>query len=154
MATKDQQVRHVVEGLALGVLAQNVEAVTSAKTPLELAFNAAWRCWPGSSEFPSIAGTKAGNLFWIGLGKSDRRVGARVAWFANGPWLQPHVILDGWSVEDCLEIHADERASAAASGHWAVSTCSTSRPINCLVLACSSGSVPQVASYSAPSPGG
>ncbi|NIH86022.1 hypothetical protein [Amycolatopsis granulosa] len=113
MATKDQQVRHVVEGMALGVLAQNVEAVTSAKPPLELAFNAAWRRWPIRSAFPNIAGAEAGNLFWIGLGKSERRVGARAGWSASGPWLRPYVMLDGWNVEDCLETHADERASAA-----------------------------------------
>lgn len=113
MATKDQQVRHVVEGLALGVLAQNVEAVTSAKMPLELAFDAAWRRWAANSAFPSLAGADAGNLFWIGLGKSERRVGARAAWGATGPWLRPYVMLDGWNAEDCLDIHADERASAA-----------------------------------------
>lgn len=37
--TKDQQLKAVVIGMALGVLAQGVDAVTSAKMSLEFAFN-------------------------------------------------------------------------------------------------------------------
>nr|WTA65703.1 hypothetical protein OHB51_24780 [Micromonospora sp. NBC_00855] len=51
MSTKDQQVKHVVEGMALGVLAQDVEAVSSAKLNLELAFNHAWRRWAPATRF-------------------------------------------------------------------------------------------------------
>ena len=62
--SKDQQVKHVVEGLALGVLAQDVEAVTSAKMELEFAFNSAWRKWSRASEFPNIGSHDPGNVFW------------------------------------------------------------------------------------------
>jgi hypothetical protein len=112
--SKDQQVKHVVEGLALGVLAQDVEAVTSAKMELEFAFNSAWRKWSRASEFPNIGGHDPGNVFWIGMGRSETRRGVGAAW-ARGQWSKPYILRDGWSVADCLDLHADERASA---GDW------------------------------------
>lgn len=108
--TKDQQVRHVVEGLALGVLANQIEAVTSGKMAQEFAFNYAWRRWPQTSNFPSIGGHDPGNLIWIGIGKSERRRGARAAW-TRDRWSWPYVTMDNWTVQDCLDLHADERAS-------------------------------------------
>lgn len=110
MATKDQQVKHVVEGMALGVLAQGVTAVTSAKMQFEFAFNHAWRTWTRASHFPSITGHDPGNQFWIGVGKSERRNGVRAAW-ERGQWSEPYILLEGWSVDDCLEVLADGRAS-------------------------------------------
>lgn len=110
MASKDQQVKHVVEGLALGVLGQGVEAVPSGKMDLEFAFNHAWRRWERASEFPSIGGSDPGNLFWIGVGKSEGRQAVRAAW-KRGQWAEPYVTLHGWTVDECLDLHADERAS-------------------------------------------
>lgn len=112
MATKDQQVKHVVEGLALGVLGQGVEAVTSAKMAFELAFEHAWRRWARASMFPSFkAAHDPGNLFWIGVGRSERRQVVRAAWRC-GRWAEPYIVLEGWTVDECLELHADDRASA------------------------------------------
>lgn len=108
--TKDQQIKHVVEGLALGVLAQGVEAVTSTKMEFEFAFNQAWRSWARAADFPGIAGHDPGNLFWIGVGKSERRQGVRAAW-NRGRWAEPFISLEGWTFADCLDLHADERAS-------------------------------------------
>lgn len=113
MATKDQQVKHVVEGLALGVLANGVEAVTSAKLELEFAFNHAWHGWSRAGEFPSIAGPGPGNLFWIGLAKSEGRRGISAAW-RSGRWAEPYIVYEDWTVEECLDLHADDRASAAS----------------------------------------
>lgn len=45
METKDQQIKHIVIGMALGVLAQDVIAVRSNKMSFEFAFNYAWRNW-------------------------------------------------------------------------------------------------------------
>lgn len=110
MATKDQQIKHVVEGVALGVLAQGVEAVTSAKLTLELGFAQAWRGWSRAGRFPSVGRGDAGNLFWIGLAKSERRQSVRAGW-STGRWAEPYVLYDGWTVDECLDLHADERAS-------------------------------------------
>lgn len=105
---------HLVEGAALAVLATGVEAITSGKVALELNFNAVWRRWAQAAVFPSIAGHDPGNLFWFGVGKSARRRGVRAAWRDNGPWLEPYIALAGdWGVEECLEMHADERVSVA-----------------------------------------
>lgn len=69
--SKDQQVKVVVVGMALGVLAQGVEAVTSKKMALEFAFNYAWRRWSQSTRFPRIGGHNPGSMFWIGPWQCD-----------------------------------------------------------------------------------
>jgi hypothetical protein len=46
----------------------------------------------------------------IGVGKSEGRRGARAAW-RSGRWAEPYVTLDGWTFDECLDLHADERAS-------------------------------------------
>ena len=100
-----------MEGVALDVLAQGVTAVTSAKMEFELAFNHAWRNWSRAAHFPSITGFDPGNQFWIGVGKSEGRRGARAA-RQRGRWSEPYVLLNEWTVDECIECHADERASA------------------------------------------
>lgn len=102
--TKDQQLRHVVEGMALAVLARGVDAVSSNKIGLELAFNHAWRQWPCAKKFPSIGGHDPGNLFWIGVGKSERRRSSRARWQVER-WATPYVALDMWTVDECLDLH-------------------------------------------------
>lgn len=108
--TKDQQVKHVVEGMALGVLAQGVTAVTSSKMALEFAFNFAWRRWSLASEFPSIAGNDPGNLFWIGMGKSEGRRGACAAWNED-EWAVPYIRHE-WAVDEALDHHASREVAA------------------------------------------
>ncbi|MEV4704534.1 hypothetical protein [Actinoplanes sp. NPDC049316] len=111
MESKDQQIRHVVEGVALGVLAQGVDAVSSSKMDLEFAFNHAWRRWSRAAEFPSIGrAPDPGNLFWIGVGKAEGRQVVRAAW-QRAQWTEPYITLEGWTVDECLDLHADERAS-------------------------------------------
>ncbi|WP_127817682.1 hypothetical protein [Microbacterium sp. CPCC 204701] len=109
--TKDQQVKKVVTGMALGVLAQGVDAVTGGKMALEFAFNFAWRRWPQADEFPIIRGHDLGNLFWIGMGKSERRQGVVAAW-ESGQWAAPYVAYPGWSADEALDLHADSDVSA------------------------------------------
>jgi hypothetical protein len=111
METKDQQVKHIVIGVALGVLAQGISAVTSNKMAFEFAFDHAWQNWSQAKGFPSVKGHEPGNLFWIGVAKSERRQGVCAAW-RTGRWSEPYVSYQGWTVEECLDLHADERASA------------------------------------------
>lgn len=101
-ATKDQQVKRVVEGLALGVLANDVVAVTSAKLELEFALAHAWRSWDRASAFPSLTGVYVPNWLWIGMGKSERRQMTTAAW-ARGQWSEPYVSMDSWTVDECLD---------------------------------------------------
>jgi len=111
METKDQQIKHVVAGVALGTLANNVVAVTSAKMTFEFAFTHAWNRWSRASKFPSIAGHDPGNMFWIGVGRSLRRTAVSAAW-EQDKWSRPVITLGDWIVGECLDLHADERASA------------------------------------------
>ena len=117
-STKDQQVKTVVIGTALGVLAQGVDAVPSGKMSLEFAFNHAWWEWPQARHFEKIGGPSRGtrrhdpgNLFWIGLRKSEARMGACAAW-ESGTWCVPYITDEGWSVEEALDHHADADVTA------------------------------------------
>jgi hypothetical protein len=112
MESKDQQIKHVVEGMALGVLAQGIKAVTSQKMTFEFAFDTAWSDWSPARHFPSINGHDPGNQFWLGVQKSERRRGARAAWDC-GRWSEPYVKLQDWTAAECLDLHGDNRASAA-----------------------------------------
>ena len=109
--SKDQQVKEVVIGMALGVLAQGVEAVTSDKMALEFAFNHAWRRWSKARQFASIRGPNPGNLFWIGVGKSERRQGACAAW-ERDRWSAPYIAYEDWTVDEALDLHADGDVTA------------------------------------------
>lgn len=112
VANKDQQVKHVVVGVALGVLAQGVDGITSAKVEFELGFAQAWREWPRASRFPSIGRGNAGNLFWLGVQRSSGRQVVCAAWSVQR-WAEPHILYEDWSADECLDLHADECASAA-----------------------------------------
>lgn len=108
--SKDQQVKEVVEAVALAVLQLGVRAVTSNKMSLEFAFNHAWRRWGCTRLFPSIKGHDPGNQFWIGVGRSERRRGAFAAW-ETGAWAQPYVKIASWTAEEALRAHASEEIS-------------------------------------------
>lgn len=111
VATKDQQVKHVVEGLALGVLALDVAAVTSNKAKLESAFTFAWNRWERAIEFPSLAGVRAANYIWIGMGRSEARQGTKAYW-ASDRWSWPVLRPGHWTLEERLDDHEDPRALA------------------------------------------
>lgn len=112
--TKDQQLAHVAEGLALGVLACDVEAVTASKFDLELALAHCWREWSRAGRFPSIgASYKTDNALWLAINRSHRRRGSKVAWEQEGPWLYPTLQMEALDLDDCLDLHSDSRASAA-----------------------------------------
>jgi hypothetical protein len=118
MSQKDQQVKTVTEGLAVGVLAQGVEAVTSRRQTFQFAFDAAWRDWAPAGRFPSIAGTFPSDHIVVGLARSEGRRFTTTAWRHSGPWYEP-VRCEGyetWTVEDCLEHISDGQVTSAE--HW------------------------------------
>ncbi len=114
MATADQQLKHVTDGLALGVLAAKVGAVRGGKIPIEFGFAQAWRSWDRASSFPSIGKQLAQNVIWRGMRKSGGRRGTFAAWHMH-QWVEPYLLYEDSSIEDCLDIHQDDRAS---SGDW------------------------------------
>jgi hypothetical protein len=115
--TRDQQIRKVAAGVALGVLARDVNAVTGSKPALEFAFNHAWRRWAQADRFPSIKGHDPGNMFWIELGRSERRQGGYAAW-SSERWTMPYVKIKSWSLEDALESHARSADDGVSVDEW------------------------------------
>ncbi|SDC04190.1 hypothetical protein SAMN05216418_1470 [Microbacterium enclense] len=115
--TKDQQVRKVVAGLALGVLANGVGGVTSGKTALEFAFHHAWDQWGWASRFPAIGGHDPGNMFWIGMGRSASRQGGYGAW-ESGRMVVPYVKITSWTVDEALEAHAESDTDGVPTEAW------------------------------------
>jgi hypothetical protein len=82
--TKVQQVREVVDGMGLGLIALGADRVSSSKLDLEFAFSHAWR-WSRANDYPSIGRAhKPDNEFWIGVGKSERRLACDVTWIQVG----------------------------------------------------------------------
>ena len=105
MATKEQQVREVVEGLGLGLVALGVSRVTSSKIDLEFAFSHAWGRWDHADEYPSIGrAPKPDNVFWIGVAKSERRKGAAVVWWMGVREYEIGVALDGWTPDEVARL--------------------------------------------------
>lgn len=110
MSSKDQQTKRVVAGVALGVLARGVSSVTSNKMTFEFAFNRAWRSWSGARDYPNIRGHDPGNLFWLGVQRSARRKGVYAYWDCDR-MSYPMLVHEGWSVDESLELHADDMTS-------------------------------------------
>lgn len=108
MATKDQQVREVVEGLGLGLVSLGVTSVSSGKLDLEFAFSHAWRRWEHAHEYPSIGrAPKPDNVFWIGVTKSERRNMAAVVWQRAGGKYQIGFRHEGWTPEEIAGVVGD-----------------------------------------------
>ena len=83
--SKVQQVNQVVDGMGLGLIARGANRVSSSRLDLEFAFSHAWRRWEHAADYPSIGrARKPDNEFWIGVGKSERRLSGDVAWTQEG----------------------------------------------------------------------
>ena len=68
-AAKRQQVKRVVEGLALGCLYYGILRLPNDKTAVASAFTSAWSSWPKAPEFNSVDDVTVGNDVWIEMGK-------------------------------------------------------------------------------------
>lgn len=112
MATKQQQVAEVVEGLGLGLVALGTTRVSSGKLDLEFAFSHAWRRWDHANEYPSIGrAPKPDNVFWIGVTKSERRNMAAVVWQNAGREYEIGLRHEGWTPEEIADLLGDRPLS-------------------------------------------
>ena len=109
--TRDQQVKRVCEGLALGMIQTGVEGVTSGKFAIEMALSDAWSSWGDAPRFPSISGMKASNYIHLGMHRSATRQATVAAWRFSGAWITPYLIYDSWSVGEALEHLSDPDAT-------------------------------------------
>lgn len=81
MASKEQQVTEVIEGLGLGMAASGETSVTAAKAELERALSHAWSSWAHTSDYPLIDRVqKPENELRSGIQGSSRRTNAAVVW--------------------------------------------------------------------------
>lgn len=112
--SRDAQRKHVVIGLALGVLLEGADAVTADKMKFTFAFNHTWRLWGRASQFPGIREPFPGDDIWLGLRKSGNRQMAFAAWDdSERGWWIPYLAMESLTLEDAVDIHSDERAGKA-----------------------------------------
>lgn len=112
MPSKEQQVREVVEGMALGLVSLGVTRVSSSKLELEFAFSHAWRRWSHADEYPSIGrAMKPDNEFYLGVLKSERRRDAVVVWRNDGREYEVGIALDGWTASEAARRVSDRPLS-------------------------------------------
>ncbi|WP_219419991.1 hypothetical protein [Pseudonocardia nigra] len=106
--SKAQQQKIVGEGLAVGVLALGVEALTSNKASVEFAFRRAWRDWSGRAQFPQVR-AEASRCDIVGiLHRSANRRGPVIAhWTSDGPEYVPALCFD-WPVEEAGDAVTEE----------------------------------------------
>lgn len=89
----------VGEGLAVGLLALGVEAITINEALVESAFERAWRNWTGRSRFPAVRTGSTGTDI-VGIVRSSaRRRGPHIAdWGHEGQYV-PRLCVEG-SLDD------------------------------------------------------
>ncbi|MGI8723031.1 MAG: hypothetical protein ACR2JG_12480 [Geodermatophilaceae bacterium] len=101
--SKATQETAVGEGLAVGCVALEVDAIEGSKMDLEFAFRRAWRSWPYRSTFPVVRAVVARDDLLRILGKSGGRRSAHLSgWASQWPFV-PYVA-ESWTVEDVAEI--------------------------------------------------
>lgn len=102
--TKEQQTKVVVEGMALGVLAQGVEEVTADTSIFNRAFDHAWRKWDCADQYPSIGRhvPLPGDLIGNAVARSSRWHNSYATWEC-AQWNRPSLSDDYFSVEEMLD---------------------------------------------------
>lgn len=79
--SKTTQQVEVGDGLALGVLAAGVDAITANKLSVDFAFGYAWRRWAFASRYPQVRGDVARNDFYYQIAHpSEGRRWKRAVW--------------------------------------------------------------------------
>lgn len=118
--TRDQQVKRLVEGLALGAVTQGCWGVIATKMEVEPAIRRALHDWGFASQFSSLTRDAflGPNYAWLGFAKSANRQMAFGAWQQEGGWYRPRVLMAGWSAEEALEALARSESHAPAPEAW------------------------------------
>ncbi|MDR7252776.1 hypothetical protein J2X46_001761 [Nocardioides sp. BE266] len=99
------QESYVAQGLALGVLAAEVDWLPAGKLDFEFALSRAWSDFTGASHFPRVGSKVAADPYYAILYRSNRRRGPLLAaWEVDGAGLLPYVCNDGWDVAESGEM--------------------------------------------------
>jgi hypothetical protein len=108
MASKEQQVTEVIEGLGLGMAAIGETRVTSAKADLERALSYAWSSWEHTSDYPLIErAQKPENELRAGISGSSRRTNAAVVWREGGDQFVVDIALVNRTPEEAARFVGD-----------------------------------------------
>ncbi|WP_141788047.1 hypothetical protein [Oryzihumus leptocrescens] len=125
MATRDQQVGEVIEGLALGLAMLGFSEVPRSKLDFEFAISHAWRRWDHADAYPSIGrAPKPDNLLWIGLTKSAGRRPASFRFDRGDPFSDYRIVTPSWwSADEAEPVVGDRpneswRALASLFAEW------------------------------------
>ena len=87
-ASRSRQHKTVGEGLAVGLLALGVDAVTINERLVQTAFDRAWEKWTRGSRFPAVRTGPGGNDIVAILRGSARRRGPHIAdWSCDGEYV-------------------------------------------------------------------
>lgn len=105
--SKARQQKIVGEGLAVGVLALGVEAVTSNKQAVESAFIRAWRDWSCNSRFPQVQASVPRNDILGIMHRSSNRSGMITADWSSDREHVPSLRVD-WPLEEAGEAVGEE----------------------------------------------
>jgi len=103
MATKQQQIKDVTQGLALGIISLGVDVEFRSMAEFESAFETPWRKWSGSAAYPSLGGHRFGRDIYFAAGKSAGwRSAVAARW--EGPPMRPVEEHPDWSPEECADL--------------------------------------------------
>ncbi|MEV0646083.1 hypothetical protein AB0I28_12535 [Phytomonospora sp. NPDC050363] len=109
---KDQQIKTVGEGLAIGFLNLGVRAITTNKLAVEHAWRMQWRDWSKRSTFPSVkADLDINHGYGQVIHDSDRRMNTAGAFKREGQWFYPYRWDKTWSLEECLTLCREKSVS-------------------------------------------
>lgn len=89
--SKFDQHRALEEGLALGCLAIGIDAFTSNKQAVEMAFGGAWRSWAWICEFPDVVATQTRCEILHILGRSPTRFAPTMVEWQRGRECLPSI---------------------------------------------------------------
>jgi hypothetical protein len=101
--TKAAQETAVGEGLALGLVALDVDNFNGSKMSVEFAFQRAWQDWTHRGTFPAVHADVARNDLLRIIGKSEGRRSAHLSGWAS-QWPFVAYVHEDWEVEEIGEL--------------------------------------------------
>jgi hypothetical protein len=111
--TRDQQVKTVIEGLALGTLAAGVHTIEASKLHLDFSLSHAWRKWPDAQLFPRIHGHSIDDYLRHGMSKSPGRRFGYAAWEM---WpMRPYLTMEAFDLDDSFDLFVSDQMPRRAS---------------------------------------
>lgn len=110
-----EQAAFVIQGLALGVLAHDVDWIADGKPQFEAAFSCGWQAFPSGHRFHQIVRIGRADPYFL-LERSVSCQPPFAAWRPEGSGWRPYVWHRGWTVRESGEMLA--RWSSTRWDEW------------------------------------